>query len=33
MRSKHPIDRENLDASPLCPYRSAVPWMDVILNP
>jgi hypothetical protein len=23
----------NLDASPLSPYTSAVPWMDVILNP
>ena len=24
---------QNLDASPLSPYTSAVPWMDVILNP
>ena len=24
---------QNLDASPLCPYTSAVPLMDVILNP
>ena len=23
----------NLDALSLCPYTSAVPWMDVILNP
>jgi hypothetical protein len=23
----------NLDALPLSPYTSAVPWMDVILNP
>jgi hypothetical protein len=30
---KHPLNRENLDAPLLCPYRSAVPWMDVILNP
>ena len=24
---------ENLDALPLSPYTSAVPWMDMILNP
>jgi hypothetical protein len=24
---------QNLDALPLSPYTSAVPWMDVILNP
>jgi hypothetical protein len=30
---RRPCGAANLDALPLCPYTSAVPWMDVILNP
>jgi hypothetical protein len=35
-RENHPgegLYAANLDAPPLCPYTSAVPWMNVILNP
>jgi large subunit ribosomal protein L28 len=28
-----PAGLANLDALPLCPYTSAAPWMDMILNP
>jgi hypothetical protein len=27
------ITRQNLDAMLACPYTSAVPWMDVFLDP
>jgi large subunit ribosomal protein L28 len=32
-RCRKPRAAKNLDAPPLCPYTSAVPWMDVILDP
>src|SRR5215216_6652581 len=30
---RDPSRPANLDALPLCPYTSAAPWMDMILNP